>query len=137
VLVFVMANAVQFAVLQQYSSQLCSISLFQCLSPAYLPLLCMAGECGLVTFGNDLQCPLPCRVNTQCSTCLATPRCGWCALGSLNGRGLCMEGGPGGPIAGICSNTNVVLFNDSLSGESCVTCCFLFVFLCIKLNFCW
>jgi hypothetical protein len=92
--------------------------LFQCLSPAYLPLLCMAGECGLVTFGNDLQCPLPCRVNTQCATCLATPRCGWCALGSLNGRGLCMEGGPGGPIAGICSNTSVDLFNDSLSGEA-------------------
>ena len=88
----------------------------QCLAPAYLPLLCSAGECGLVTFGNELQCPLPCRLNTQCASCLASPRCGWCALGSLNGRGLCMEGGPGGPVAGMCSNTTVLMYNESLSG---------------------
>jgi multipile epidermal growth factor-like domains protein 8 len=77
----------------------------------------MAGECGLVTSGSHLQCPSPCRLNTQCSKCLTKPMCGWCALGGLNGRGLCMEGGPGGPVAGICSDTSIQLYNESLPGE--------------------
>lgn len=85
------------------------------MSPAYLPLSCSAGECGLVLVGSSVQCPVPCHVHADCTSCLRAPHCGWCALVSLNGRGLCMEGGPGprGPYSGQCSPS---LFNDSLPG---------------------
>jgi len=85
----------------------------------YLPLGCLAGECGLVITDSSLQCPVSCATHTQCSTCVQSPRCGWCALGRLNGVGVCMEGGYAGPVpaAGLCTDSNVVVTNETLSGE--------------------
>ena len=65
----------------------------QCMPPAYLPLHCSNGECGRVLSGEPEMCPLPCSIHDQCVHCLATPGCGWCALGGQNGLGVCMEGG--------------------------------------------
>jgi len=85
----------------------------------YLPLGCLAGECGLVVVDSDQQCPVPCATQTRCSTCLRSPRCGWCGLGHLNGVGVCMEGGYAGPLpaVGLCSDSDVRVMNESLSGN--------------------
>lgn len=80
--------------------KLISCAVFQCLPPAFLPLRCSNGECETLLSGPADQCPSDCSVHSQCSHCLATPGCGWCAFGGLNGIGLCMEGGLRGPSEG-------------------------------------
>ena len=100
---------------QQKSKYLCLLS-FQCMSPAYLPLHCSNGECGPILTGQASQCPLPCSIHEQCASCLATPQCGWCAFGGLNGLGICMEGGLTGPKQGLCSAENVTYGDQPLPG---------------------
>ena len=89
----------------------------------FLPLGCLAGECGLLVTQSHQQCPVPCAVHTRCSTCLQSPRCGWCALGHLNGAGVCMEGGPSGPVpaVGQCTDSRVVVLNETLSRKQLST----------------
>jgi len=96
-----------------------------------MPLACVsAGHCGLMIAATDAiesrpdgsrQCPLQsCVHHVQCSKCLQSPRCGWCALGGLNGHGVCMEGGYTGPIGsvGLCTDSTVTSFtNDTVSGK--------------------
>ena len=90
--------------------------------PAYRQLRCANGECGhmLVRSQTDpfsAQCPQKCSIHEQCSKCLETPGCGWCAVGPVNGLdglGVCMEGGLVGPLHGMCSAQNVTLGNEPL-----------------------
>ena len=85
--------------------------------PAYLELHCSNGECGHVLSGQADQCPENCSIHTQCSKCLSTPGCGWCAFGGLNGKGICMEGGLTGPKDGFCSASNVTNGTEPLSSN--------------------
>ena len=98
---------------------------FQCMAPALLPLLCSNGECGHVmtplssttTGGTTIdQCTPECSVHEQCSAALASPGCGWCAFGSLNGLGVSMEGGLMGPLHGTCDHSGVFLNSRPLPG---------------------
>ena len=84
--------------------------------PSYLPLRCGNGECQHVISGTPDQCPTECSLHTQCAQCLATPKCGWCAFGGLNGRGVCMEGGLTKAHHGQCNAQNVTLGNQPLPG---------------------
>lgn len=67
--------------------------LAKCISPAYQPVYCAGGVCGLVLTKNDKnKCPAPCSTFDQCSECLYHSHCGWCALEEANGEGVCTEG---------------------------------------------
>ena len=80
----------------------------QCLPPAYLPLRCSLGECGYIHSGRQADtCPVECHMKKQCAHCITTPGCGWCALGQMNGQGLCMRGGLVGPTGGSCREGNI------------------------------
>jgi len=95
---------------------------FQCYPPAYLPLGCSVGQCGLIITQNMSSCPARCSAQTTCASCLQTPHCGWCAINGLpnGGQGVCMEGGLLGPIYGQCSISNVSLgVGDPLPREFC------------------
>lgn len=89
-----------------------SEALKECISPSYQHLRCAGGVCGRVLG----QCPRPCVEFIQCSHCLSQPHCGWCALShnSLNGWGICMEGGLAGPSSGVCKPKNVTRVIESL-----------------------
>ena len=98
----------------------CWLLIVQCLSWMSVPLTCVSGGCGLLV--TESICPLvPCLSHSQCSSCLQSPRCGWCALGGLNGLGVCMEGGYAGPVqtVGLCTDNSVVslVMNDTMSGR--------------------
>jgi len=109
------------------------VCVVQCLWWAYVPLACVsAGRCGLMVAAADVaaqqqsgdieRCPLvPCLHHIQCTACLQSARCGWCALGGLNGRGVCMEGGYAGPVieVGQCTDDTVLsrAMNKSMSGQ--------------------
>ena len=91
------------------------------MSPGYLPLYCSRGECGHIVSGSrggssSSQCPSRCSIHEQCSVCLGSPGCGWCAFGGLNGRGVCMEGGMLGPKYGLCNAENVTLGREPMPG---------------------
>ena len=53
------------------------------------------------------MCPVECHMKKQCAHCITTPGCGWCALGQVNGLGLCMWGGLVGPTTGSCREGNI------------------------------
>jgi len=91
----------------------------QCMSPAYRALQCAGGECGLIIQGSHTKCPRPCTTYKWCSDCLAAPGCGWCAIGGLNGRGVCLKGGVKNPINGSCDEVNGVVpgQGEVLSGK--------------------
>lgn len=96
------------------------------MSPILLPVLCPAGRCGLlVTGSSSASCPAPCSAITQCSECLQTPRCGWCAFGTLNGRGVCLEGGLAGPVSAVCGPDRVLL-NETIPGKLTLDTYYLF-----------
>ncbi|XP_041081633.1 multiple epidermal growth factor-like domains protein 8 [Polyodon spathula] len=86
-----------------------SLSLSQCVSPSYLPLLCVAGRCGRVLNGSE-SCSPECSRLQQCSSCIRQPSCGWCAARGLNGAGQCLQGGLGGAqqgeSGGTCTESN-------------------------------
>lgn len=70
-----------------------------CISPAYQPVYCAGGVCGLVLArGGRALCPAPCATFGQCAACLRHSHCGWCALGGANGRGVCSEGSIDAPL---------------------------------------
>ncbi|XP_055897034.1 multiple epidermal growth factor-like domains protein 8 [Biomphalaria glabrata] len=84
-----------------------SDTLQQCMPPAYLPLRCSLGECHFVRSGRGATCPISCETFDKCADCIASPGCGWCAFGGMNGQGVCMPGGIKGPSkSGICSDGN-------------------------------
>ncbi|KAG0725000.1 Multiple epidermal growth factor-like domains protein 8 [Chionoecetes opilio] len=92
-----------------------SDTLGECISPSYLPLRCLGGACGLVVAGGPSQCPQECPAATQCSQCLAQPKCGWCALNStLGGLGQCTKGTLQGPHQGPCHTLDYSHLNASL-----------------------
>ena len=95
----------------------CDSLYFQCLTPAYLPLRCASGSCGHIQSGEPSLCPEPCSHHDQCASCLATPGCGWCALGGMNGLGVCMEGGLMAPLHGACTMGNITMATEALSGR--------------------
>lgn len=83
--------------------------------PAYLPLRCSLGECHFVRSGRGATCPISCETFDKCADCIASPGCGWCAFGGMNGQGVCMPGGIKGPSkSGICSDGN---FSGNEIGE--------------------
>lgn len=48
-----------------------SVTLQECISPLHQPLYCAGGACGLVLReGQVAECPKPCGIAEQCSTCL-------------------------------------------------------------------
>lgn len=70
-----------------------------CISPAYQPLYCAGGVCGLVlTKADKNKCPAPCGTFEQCTECLHHSHCGWCALEGANGEGVCTEGSIDSPL---------------------------------------
>ncbi|KPI93788.1 Multiple epidermal growth factor-like domains protein 8 [Papilio xuthus] len=70
-----------------------------CISPAYQPIICAGGVCGLVlTKADKNKCPAPCGTFEQCSECLRHSHCGWCALEDANGEGVCSEGSIESPL---------------------------------------
>ncbi|KAH9496424.1 Multiple epidermal growth factor-like domains protein 8, partial [Bulinus truncatus] len=88
----------------------------QCMPPAYVPLRCSLGECQFVRSRKESTCPIPCDTFTKCADCIASPGCGWCAFGGMNGLGVCMPGGIMGPAkGGVCSDGN---FSGSEIGKS-------------------
>ena len=50
---------------------------------------------------------MACEERGQCARCITTPGCGWCALGQMNGQGLCMQGGLVGPTAARCQEGDI------------------------------
>ena len=62
----------------------------QCISVALLPIICSFGRCGLL-YSKSMQCPTPCKINTNCTSCLKHAHCGWCAAGN-KGKGSCLSG---------------------------------------------
>ncbi|XP_049864899.1 multiple epidermal growth factor-like domains protein 8 [Pectinophora gossypiella] len=71
----------------------------KCISPAYQPVYCAGGVCGLVlTKADKNKCPAPCGTFEQCSDCLHHSHCGWCALEDANGEGVCAEGSIESPL---------------------------------------
>ncbi|PZC82381.1 hypothetical protein B5X24_HaOG210422 [Helicoverpa armigera] len=71
----------------------------KCISPAYQPVYCAGGVCGLVLTKADAgKCPAPCDTFEQCSECLHHSHCGWCALSGANGQGVCSEGSIDAPL---------------------------------------
>ncbi|XP_075992325.1 multiple EGF like domains 8 [Anticarsia gemmatalis] len=71
----------------------------KCISPAYQPVYCAGGVCGLVlTKADKSKCPAPCGTFEQCSECLHHSHCGWCALQGANGDGVCSEGSIDAPL---------------------------------------
>ncbi|MGH0185680.1 UNVERIFIED_CONTAM: hypothetical protein FKN15_018655 [Acipenser sinensis] len=86
-----------------------SLSLSQCVSPSFLPLLCVAGRCGRVLNGSE-SCSPECSRLQQCSSCIRQPSCGWCAARGLNGAGQCLQGGlwgaQQGESGGTCTESN-------------------------------
>lgn len=71
----------------------------KCISPAYQPIYCAGGVCGLVLTKTDKnKCPAPCSTFNQCSECLHHSHCGWCALEDANGEGVCTEGSMESPV---------------------------------------
>ncbi|KAJ2953641.1 hypothetical protein O0L34_g1253 [Tuta absoluta] len=71
----------------------------KCISPAYQPVYCAGGVCGLVlTKADKNKCPAPCGTFEQCSECLHHSHCGWCALEGANGEGVCAEGSIDSPL---------------------------------------
>lgn len=71
----------------------------KCISPAYQPVYCAGGVCGLVlTKADKNKCPAPCGTFEQCSECLHHSHCGWCALEGANGEGVCTEGSIDTPL---------------------------------------
>ncbi|XP_053675074.1 multiple epidermal growth factor-like domains protein 8 [Anopheles nili] len=80
------------------SECLWSTQLNECIAPAFQPLYCSGGICGLVVRPNDPQhCPEPCASFTQCSSCLRHAYCGWCSRNDTDGDGVCTEGSVEGP----------------------------------------
>ena len=70
-----------------------SETLGQCFSPSYLPIVCLAGQCGRVIRGSTSDCMGSCGVHQQCSYCLNSYNCGWCAEQGIAGIGQCFKGG--------------------------------------------
>ena len=70
-----------------------SETLGQCFSPSYLPIICLAGQCGRVIRGSTSDCMGSCGAHQQCSYCLNSYNCGWCAEQGIAGIGKCFEGG--------------------------------------------
>lgn len=71
----------------------------KCISPAYQPVYCAGGVCGLVlTKADKTKCPAPCETFEQCSECLHHSHCGWCAVAGANGLGVCSEGSIDAPL---------------------------------------
>ena len=70
-----------------------SETLGQCFSPSYLPIICLAGQCGRVIRGSTSDCMGSCSAHQQCSYCLNSYNCGWCAEQGIAGIGRCFEGG--------------------------------------------
>ncbi|WAR31429.1 MEGF8-like protein [Mya arenaria] len=75
-----------------------SEGLNECMPPAYLSLHCLGGVCGTILQGPRDKCPLPCSTYTKCADCRQAQGCGWCADGSENGRGVCLQGTLSGPF---------------------------------------
>ncbi|KAG7311412.1 hypothetical protein JYU34_002454 [Plutella xylostella] len=71
----------------------------KCISPAYQPVYCAGGVCGLVlTKADKNKCPAPCNTFSQCYDCLHHSHCGWCAIEGENGEGVCTEGAIDSPL---------------------------------------
>lgn len=76
-----------------YSQCHWSTRLHKCISPAYQPLYCVGGICGLMLAAEDhKECPESCESYGQCSKCLQNAHCGWCSANGLDGEGVCIEG---------------------------------------------
>lgn len=88
------------------------------MTPAYQPLQCSNGICGTILSEKSSSCAVDCSSITMCSKCVENPTCGWCALGGLNGIGVCMAGGLHGPKYGLCSAVNVTLGDKPLPGKN-------------------
>lgn len=70
-----------------------SSSLNKCISPAYHPLYCVGGLCGLMlTSGDTFECSDSCESYGQCDKCLENAHCGWCSANGLDGQGVCIRG---------------------------------------------
>lgn len=70
-----------------------SETLGQCFSPSYLPVICLAGRCGRIIRYSSSHCMESCARKQQCSTCMTSYNCGWCAEKGTSGEGQCFEGG--------------------------------------------
>ncbi|GBP44981.1 Multiple epidermal growth factor-like domains protein 8 [Eumeta japonica] len=85
-----------------------------CISPAYQPVYCAGGVCGLVLNKTEKnKCPAPCNTFTQCSECLHHSHCGWCALEGANGEGVCTEGSMESPFDYSSRTTCAAVYSDA------------------------
>ena len=93
----------------------------RCLSPVSAALLCVGGACGKLLVEDVGQCPAPCKMHTECSSCLAHISCGWCShdLVPLSGNGFCSSGTLAGPSSGQCGplNQNSSMESEPRAGE--------------------
>ncbi|XP_041977639.1 multiple epidermal growth factor-like domains protein 8 isoform X2 [Aricia agestis] len=85
-----------------------------CISPAYQPLYCAGGTCGLVlTKADKNKCPAPCNTFEQCSECLHHSHCGWCAVDGANGEGVCTEGSIDSPLDYLTRTTCAAVYTGA------------------------
>lgn len=85
----------------------------KCISPAYQPVYCAGGVCGLVlTKADKNKCPAPCDTFEQCSECLHHSHCGWCAIEGANGEGVCTEGSIETPLDYSAKTTCAAVYNN-------------------------
>ncbi|CAH4004388.1 unnamed protein product [Pieris brassicae] len=90
-----------------------------CISPAYQPLYCAGGVCGLVlTKADKGKCPAPCGTFDQCSECLHHSHCGWCAVEGANGEGVCTEGSIESPLDYSTRTTCAAVYANSHESNS-------------------
>ncbi|VVD02143.1 unnamed protein product, partial [Leptidea sinapis] len=92
-----------------------------CISPAYQPLYCAGGVCGLVLTKVDKnKCPAPCETFEQCSECLHHSHCGWCAIDGANGEGVCTEGSIDSPLDYSTRTTCAAVYGSGCVRGACV-----------------
>lgn len=101
--------------------------------PVYLHLRCTLGECYYMRVDNPGSCPPRCEAHKTCAACIISPKCGWCAFGGMNGKGVCMAGAITGPTeGGVCSEGNFSVslpFIDVFGELGCPAITFDFHFL--------